>query len=120
MSDLDNQAINDLDDQTTDLQTVLDLDEIVHSPVRLAILIFLLPRNKTTFPFIRDALGLTGGNLSAHLKKLANSGLIEMSKMFVNAKPTTIISISDKGRSTITEYASNLSSVLRNTLTTIN
>jgi DNA-binding MarR family transcriptional regulator len=107
------------DNPNNDLQTVLEIDDIIHSPVRLAILIFLLPQRRSTFPIIRNALGLTGGNLSTHLTKLANAGLIEISKMFVDAKPTTIVSINDAGRAAITEYATNLSGVLNKTLETM-
>ncbi|MFX0115355.1 MAG: transcriptional regulator [Candidatus Hodarchaeota archaeon] len=107
------------DNQNDDLQTVLEIDETIHSPVRLAILIFLLPQKKSTFPIIRNALGLTGGNLSAHLTKLANAGLIEIKKMFVDAKPATIVSINDEGRAAITDYAANLSGVLNKTLETM-
>lgn len=88
-----------------DLRKLLDIDEVIHTPARLAILLFLLPRPNATFPEIREALSLTAGNLSSHLKKLQESHYVDISKAFVDLKPTTIISITSKGRRAINEYA---------------
>jgi len=104
--------MEDQNESDEKLQTLIEVDDVVHSPVRLAVLTFLISKDYATFPFIRNALGLTGGNLSAHLTKLAKAELIDMKKMFVDLKPTTIVSITDKGRDSLTDYASNLSSIL--------
>ncbi|MFX0066993.1 MAG: transcriptional regulator [Candidatus Hermodarchaeota archaeon] len=105
-----------VEDQEKDIKTILELDDIIHSPARLAILTFLLPRGHAPFTLIRKALGLTAGNLSSHLRKLENKDLVRIHKKFIDAKPTSIIFLNDRGREAIIEYASNLSLVLKNML----
>ena len=102
--------------ETVDFQTVLELNDIIHSPARLDILIFLLPRKKATFSTIQRTLHLTRGNLGSHLKKLNTHKLIIIEKMFVDEKLTTIVSICPQGKQGIQEYALSLSSILKNTL----
>lgn len=98
-----------------DLRKILNIDEVIHTPARLAILLFLLPRPNATFPEIREALSLTSGNLSSHLKKLQASGYIDISKAFVDLKPTTIVTITPHGRQAVNEYASFLRKQLEQT-----
>lgn len=98
---------------------ILDIDEIVHNPTRLAILIFLLSsRGKTSFTVIRKALGLTAGNLSSHITKLSQNELIEVEKLFIDAKPTTVISLNNKGSLAIKKYSSQMTKILNNMLET--
>ncbi|MFW9990835.1 MAG: transcriptional regulator [Candidatus Odinarchaeota archaeon] len=103
-------------ERNDDLKAILELDDAVHNPVRLAILIFLLSIGDTTFTTILKTLELTGGNLASHLKKLERNHLIQIKKKFIDARPATIVKLTDKGRRAVTEYASNLSVVLKNML----
>jgi DNA-binding MarR family transcriptional regulator len=59
---------------------------------------------------------LTRGNLSTHLKKLEQARLVFIDKRFVDAKPTTIISLTEFGRKQTLDYARNLSSILLTSL----
>ncbi|MHA2296471.1 MAG: transcriptional regulator [Candidatus Hodarchaeales archaeon] len=108
--------VNATTEREKDLKTILELDDVVHSPVRLAILIFLLPLGEITFTTILKTLDLTGGNLASHLKKLEQANLVKVHKKFVDARPTTIVLLTDKGRTAVTEYASSLSIALKNML----
>ena len=94
------------------IKRVVDLNTLIHTPARLAILMFLMPRGCATFPEIIEALELTSGNLSSHSKKLASADLLEIEKTFVGDKPTTIIYITQQGRSAILQYAEILKSAL--------
>ncbi len=96
----------------SDLESIVNINELVHSPARLAILLFLLSRAETTFSIVCKALKLTRGNLSTHLKKLEQSKLVYIDKRFIDAKPTTIISLTKEGRNQVLDYATNLSSIL--------
>ena len=40
---------------------------------------------------------MTSGNLSSHLKKLQEIGLVRISKRFVELKPTTLVVITQEG-----------------------
>ena len=98
---------------------ILNINDIVHNPTRLAILIFLLSsRGKTSFTMIRKALGLTAGNLSSHITKLSQNELIIVEKLFIDAKPTTVISLNDKGSKAMKNYCSEMTNILSNMLET--
>ncbi|OLS27556.1 MAG: hypothetical protein HeimC3_03350 [Candidatus Heimdallarchaeota archaeon LC_3] len=107
------------DDSTlnqSDLESLVNINEVVHSPAKLAILLFLLSRNEATFSIISKGLKLTRGNLSTHLKKLDQAKLVLIEKKFMEARPTTIVSITDFGRKQVLDYAQNLSTILRTSL----
>lgn len=46
------------------------LDEIIHSRIRLAIMSVLISIDECEFNFIKEKVKTTDGNLSVHLKKL--------------------------------------------------
>ena len=98
------------------LEEIISIDEIIHSPSRLAIMMFLLPRLKTTFSTIQEALGFTPGNLSAHLNKLEKSNFVEIQKAFHDTKLTTIIYLTEEGRKKLQQYAKFFVEVLEKTL----
>ncbi len=98
------------------LEELVGIDGIIHSPPRLAIMMFLLPRLKATFSTIQKALELTSGNLTTHLSKLEENKMIEIQKGIVDAKPTTIIYLTKFGREKLKEYARILTKILENML----
>jgi DNA-binding MarR family transcriptional regulator len=75
-----------------------ELDRLVHEPGRLAILTVLSSVLDADFLFIQRATGLTKGNLSSHLTKLEDAGLVEIEKRFVRKKPNTSVAITALGR----------------------
>ena len=98
------------------LEEIIGIDEIIHSPSRLAIMMFLLPRLKTTFGTIQEALGFTPGNLSAHLNKLEKSNFVEIQKAFHDTKVITIVYLTERGREKLKEYAKFFVGVLEKML----
>ena len=66
-------------------------------PTRLSILVYLYFTQNATFPVLQKKLGLTSGNLSSHLRKLEELGLIRISKRFVDLKPTTFAVLTKEG-----------------------
>ena len=50
------------------------------------------------FLFLQRATGLTKGNLSSHLSKLEDAGLVAIEKRFVRKKPNTSVAITALGR----------------------
>jgi DNA-binding MarR family transcriptional regulator len=103
-------------DEERDLKALLDVDMLIHHPARMAILMFLLPRGRATFTVIQRALGITSGNLSSHVKKLRNEGLVKVKKTFIELKPTTEIFLSELGRKALISYASQFSLLLQHML----
>ncbi len=84
----------------------------LHAPARIAVMLFLLSKRHAKFSLIQRALGLTAGNLSSHLKKLSQSGFIDVEKVFIDEKPATILHITSLGQSEILSYANLLNSAL--------
>jgi DNA-binding MarR family transcriptional regulator len=72
-----------------------DRDTMV--PTRLSILVYLYFTRHAEFPVLQKRLGLTSGNLSSHLRKLEELGLIRISKRFVNLKPATFAVLTEEG-----------------------
>ena len=90
-----------------------DLDSIIHSQVRLAIIILLLQSKTADFTYLKKEIGVSDGNLSTHLRKLEETKYIKVQKRFENRKPKTTISLTDKGRDALNEYTKNLEEYLR-------
>lgn len=78
----------------------VDLDETAHQRVRLGILGILTEADRATFKYLREALQVTDGNLSAHMTVLANAGLIAVDKGYAENRPRTWVRATAKGRTT--------------------
>jgi DNA-binding MarR family transcriptional regulator len=78
------------------------LDELVHQRHRLGILTIADEAERVEFTYLRETLGLTGGNLSRHLAVLEEAGLIDVEKGYQGRRPRTWITISQRGRIALT------------------
>jgi len=58
--------------------------------------------------FLRRVTRLTNGNLSAHLSKLSDAGLVSIEKRFIDKKPNTHVAITAKGRKSVEAHWSRL------------
>lgn len=81
-----------------------DLERLIHEPARLSILTHLYVISRADFVFLMHQTGLTRGNLSSHMSKLEEAGLIEVEKEFVDRKPMTLLQITEKGREVLLNY----------------
>lgn len=88
----------------TPFEQIASLDRRIHDPARLAILAALSACERADFLFLQRITGLTKGNLSSHLSKLEEAGLVEIEKRFVGKKTQTLARLSDQGRQTIEDY----------------
>jgi DNA-binding transcriptional ArsR family regulator len=89
------------------------LERIFHEPNRLAIMSALCAADEgLPFTELRDACGLTDGNLNRHLKVLDAAGVLRVKKVFVDAKPRTTVALSKKGLRRFSEYLEALNAVL--------
>jgi DNA-binding transcriptional ArsR family regulator len=80
------------------------LDKSVHEPARLAILTALSACRSAQFRFLQSLTGLTQGNLSIHLSKLAEKGFIDIDKTFAGRYPATNVRLTAAGRKAISEH----------------
>jgi DNA-binding transcriptional ArsR family regulator len=81
-----------------------DLDPLLHSQLRLAIMSLLISLESAEFTFLKEKTNSTAGNLSIQLDKLSEAGYITVSKTFRGKKPLTTCAITTKGISAFEEY----------------
>jgi DNA-binding MarR family transcriptional regulator len=82
----------------------LVLDRLIHEPGRLAILTVLSAVKSADFIFLQRTTGLTKGNLSSHLTKLEEAGLVKIEKKFVRKKPNTNVALTPVGKERIARH----------------
>ncbi len=89
------------------------LDEVIHSRIRLAIMAALLSVEDAEFTFLRDSIKTTDGNLSIQLRKLEEAGYVQTMKRFVGRKPVTSSKLTPKGRKAFELYVRKIDEFLR-------
>lgn len=102
-------------DETTSLN--LDaferLDRVIHEKGRLAIMSVLAAGESYSFRELRELLGMTDGNLSVHMRTLEGCGFVQVSKRFVDRKPRTDYSLTERGRAAFAEYLALLDQIVQ-------
>lgn len=98
--------------QEAHLQSLLEVDRVVHEPARLAILTVLAAAEEVEFLFLQKVLGLSKGNLSSHAQKLEGAGYLETLKSFSGRLPVTAFRITPDGRDALEGYQSRMRQVL--------
>ncbi|MCX6322506.1 MAG: transcriptional regulator [Bacteroidia bacterium] len=89
-----------------------ELDPILHSQLRLAVISLLVGTEVAEFTYIREQTGSTAGNLSIQITKLKEAGYIEVTKKFRNNYPQTLCNITPLGKQKFTEYVKALKDYL--------
>jgi DNA-binding transcriptional ArsR family regulator len=89
-----------------------ELDPVLHSQLRLAIVSLLIGVERAEFTFLREQTGATSGNLSIQITKLKEAGYINVVKKFKNNYPQTLCSITDHGKIKFMEYVKDLGEYL--------
>jgi DNA-binding transcriptional ArsR family regulator len=89
-----------------------DLDPILHSQLRLAVISLLVSTEVAEFTYIQEQTGATSGNLSIQITKLKEAGYIEVTKKFRNNYPLTLCRITPLGRQKFAEYVKALKDYL--------
>ena len=74
------------------------LNPLVHTPARLAILTALASCRTADFLYLQRLTGLSKGNLSSHLLKLEQGGLVKIEKGYSGKTPTTTLNLTPQGR----------------------
>ena len=93
---------------TNPFESLASLDKLIHEPARLAILTALSGVVEADFLFLEQLTGLTKGNLSTHLSKLEDAGMVKINKKFAGKKPVTKIQLSKEGQVAIEAYWKHL------------
>ena len=93
--------------------SIMEIDRLIHEPARFSIMANLYVVEEADFLFLSRRIGLTRGNLSAHMRKLEEGGYIEVRKEFMGRKPHTVLAITEKGQEAFKNYVSELKNALQ-------
>ena len=85
-----------------------ELDPLLHSQLRLAIMSILMNVDEADFSYLKEKTESTSGNLSVQLDKLTNAGYIDMEQQFVGKKPRTTCKVTETGRRAFAQYIEDL------------
>jgi len=89
---------------------------LIHQPTRLRIMAALSTLEegaRVDFTFLSDELEVTEGNLSSHIRKLEEAELLSVEKVFVDRKPKTWLSLTNRGRQAFEQYVQDLEKIVR-------
>ncbi len=89
-----------------------DLNPILHSQLRLAVISILITVKEAEFTYLREKTNATAGNLSVQINKLKEAGYIDVSKSFKDNYPQTSCKITAQGILAFEEYVKDLQSYL--------
>lgn len=89
------------------------LNDIIHSRIRLAIMSILVAVKEAEFTFLKKQVNTTDGNISVHLKKLEDKGYISVEKKFLNRKPVSTYSLTDLGNKAFEAYVIQLEKLIK-------
>ena len=93
----------------------LQLDRVIHEKGRLAIMSMLAASPDLSFTDLRDALNMTDGNLTTHIRTLQEAGYLAVAKSFKNRRPLTTCSLTPTGRKAFAAYVTLLEQIVQQT-----
>jgi len=68
-----------------------------------------------TFTDLRDLLGITDGNLSAHAKRLEEAGYLVCTKSYDGRTPRTEYELTTTGRRELNAYLDHMEAIIQST-----
>jgi len=94
-------------------QPFLQLDRVIHEKGRLAIMSMLAASPELSFTELRDALSMTDGNLTTHIRTLQEAGYVSVTKSFQNNRPLTTCALTRAGKKAFTAYINLLAEIVQ-------
>lgn len=88
------------------------VDELLHEPARLKLLAILSVVKRADFTYLLRISGLSKGNLSVQMSRLADAGLVEIEKSFQGNRPRTMYQLTGTGRQALRAYKKNMLALL--------
>ncbi len=89
------------------------LDKIIHEKSRMAIMSMLAASAELSFTELRDALGMTDGNVTTHIRTLQRAGYVAVAKSFQQNRPLTTCILTAAGRKAFGEYVGLLEGIVK-------
>jgi DNA-binding HxlR family transcriptional regulator len=93
----------------------LVLDRVIHERVRLGIVSALAVNGTLLFTDLRDLLGTTDGNLSAHARRLEDAGYVVCRKSFDDRMPRTEYELTPSGHDALGAYLNHMEAIIQAT-----
>ncbi len=90
-----------------------ELNPLLHSELRLAVMSVLIGVEEADFTFLREQTGATAGNLSVQIDKLQKAGYVDVEKTFRGKMPRTVCRITSEGVKAFEDYTEALKSYLK-------
>lgn len=91
----------------------LQLDRVIHEKGRLGIMSMLAASAELSFTELRDALEMTDGNLTSHMRTLQEAGYVALSKSYENNRPLTTCSLTAAGKKAFAGYVDLLEMIVQ-------
>jgi DNA-binding transcriptional ArsR family regulator len=96
------------------LRSLVEVDRLIHEPSRTVIMAILAAVESADFLYLQRETGLTKGNLSVHLSKLAEAGYLAIEKTYRGKIPLTLCRLTDEGRLAFEKYRKELKKFVDN------
>ena len=90
----------------------LSRNNTLGNPVRLGVMLYLLPRGRVLFKDLLEVLEVTPGNLDSHLRALEKAGYVKIYKVIAD-RPRTAVEITGKGAEETGKYLRALKEALQ-------
>jgi DNA-binding transcriptional ArsR family regulator len=90
-----------------------ELDPLLHSQLRLAIMSLLISVEEADFVFLKEQTGASSGNLSVQIDKLNEAGYISVLKTYKGKIPCTICKITAQGIRAFGDYVKVLQTYIK-------
>ncbi len=90
-----------------------ELNPLLHSELRLAIMSILLSVDEADFVYLKEQTKSTSGNLSVQIDKLSEAGYIDVERGFVGKRTRTVCKITSAGIEAFEEYVDSLKGYLK-------
>ncbi|MCX6909992.1 MAG: transcriptional regulator [Verrucomicrobia bacterium] len=95
------------------LEPSLQLDRVIHEKGRLAIMSLLAATPQMSFTELRDALNMTDGNITSHIRTLQEAGYVSVTKSFESSRPLTTCALTEPGRKAFANYINLLEQIVQ-------
>ena len=94
-------------------ETFQHLDKVIHEKGRMAIMSMLAASVELSFTELRDALGMTDGNVTTHIRTLQKAGYVAVAKCFQDKRPLTTCTLTAAGRKAFGAYVGLLEGIVK-------
>ncbi len=94
------------------IQSIAELDRIIHEPGRLMIITLLYSVDQADFLYLQYETGMNKGTLSSHISRLEQAEYIHVEKTFRGKVPQTLLRLTRMGRKSFERYRKNLREAL--------